>query len=109
MRIGIVGSEAAKFTSESEATCRRIIREMLSPGDIVVSGGCHLGGVDIYAVEEAKKLGLKTIEHLPEKHEWSSYKKRNMKIAEDSDKVICLTVDRLPGSYRGMRFPKCYH
>lgn len=109
MRIGIVGSEAAKFTHETEAQCRGLIRMCISPGDVIISGGCHLGGVDSYAIEEARKLGNETIEHLPEKLEWDGYKKRNMKIAEDSDKVFCFTVSKLPTGYRGMRFPLCYH
>lgn len=59
MRIGIVGHEAAKFTPETERKAREIIQSFLEfkedPSDeveSVVSGECHLGGVDIYAREE---------------------------------------------------------
>lgn len=111
MRIGIVGSEAAKFTSVTEARARAFIRSLLSPGDVVISGGCHLGGIDIWAVEEAAKLGLETIEHKPAKLQWEGgYKQRNLKIARDSDLVVCITVKELPPTYKGMRFPGgCYH
>lgn len=110
MRIGIVGSEAAKFTPETEAKAREIIRAMLHPGDIAISGGCHLGGIDKWAVEEAKKLGLEFKEHLPKIRSWEGgYKQRNLEIARDSDIVYCITVKELPPTYNGMRFSKCYH
>src|SRR5574341_741827 len=110
MRVGIVGSEAAKFTPETENLARQTIRACLRPGDVVVSGGCHLGGVDTFAVEEAKALGLEWVEHLPAKHTWEGgYKQRNLKIAQDSDRVVCITVAALPANYTGMRFSRCYH
>jgi hypothetical protein len=110
MRIGIVGSEGAKFTPETEAAARNLIRGLLKPGDVVVSGGCHLGGIDIWAAEEGRAMGLEVIEHLPEHRSWENgYKVRNIKIARDSDKVVCITVEKLPGSYTGMTFEMCYH
>jgi len=110
MRIGIVGSEAAKFTSDTEAKARQTIRSLLSHGDIVVSGACHLGGIDIWAVEEAKSLGLEYEEFPPARRSWEGgYKQRNLKIAQNSDKVVCITVKELPPNYDGMRFKLCYH
>jgi len=110
MRIGIVGSEGAKFTPETEAKARAIIRSLLKPGDVVISGGCHLGGIDVWAVEEAKSLGLEFVEHLPKTLTWAGgYKARNVKIARDSDKVVCITVKKLHDGYTGMRFDYCYH
>lgn len=111
-RLGIVGSESAKFTEVSEGLARAsIIRAIGESGAThVVSGGCHLGGIDIWAVEEARKLGLEVTEHLPRTRQWSGgYKDRNVRIAEDSDKVICITVRKLPKHYKGMRFDYCYH
>lgn len=110
MRIGIVGSEAAKFTPETELKARELIRSLLSSSDVVVSGACHLGGIDVWAVEEAKKLGLSYVEFPPATQSWSTgYKPRNAKIALNSDRVVCITVSELPLSYQGMRFPYCYH
>lgn len=109
MRIGIVGSEASKFTPETQEQARAAIRSLLNPGDIVVSGKCHLGGIDIWAVEEAKKLGLETVEYPPKYHGWPAYRERNLRIVEDSDKVVCITLSKLPDAYKGMRFEKCYH
>lgn len=109
MRIGIVGSEAAKFTPATEALARQTIRDLLTPGDIVVSGGCHLGGIDIWAVEEAHAAGCGTVEFLPVTRTWSGYKARNKQIAQSSDVVYCLTVAELPPTYHGMTFSRCYH
>lgn len=110
MRIGIVGHESAKFTAATEAEARAIIRACLNPGDVVVSGACHLGGIDIWAVEEAKKLKLAYKEYPPKKLSWEGgYKERNIEIAKDSDIVIVIVVKELPASYKGMRFSGCYH
>ena len=114
MRLGIVGSEGKKFTPETEEIAREHIRwclHDLNPDtDTVVSGGCHLGGIDSYAIEEAEKLGIQTTEHKPAKLVWSGgYKERNLKIVEDSDKVVCITLKELPESYQGMTFNLCYH
>lgn len=120
MRIGIVGSEAAKFTPETEALARAEIRNKLNViGAIqvghpwVVSGGCHLGGIDIWAVEEAKKLGIPDdhiVEYKPKVLRWEGgYKQRNLEIAKGSDFVVCITVKELPPGYKGMRFDRCYH
>lgn len=110
MKLGIVGSEAAKFTPGSEAKARRLIRQLISGCGLVISGGCHLGGIDIWAVEEAKALGVPYKEYPPKSFCWSvGYKPRNMLIAENSDEVVCITVRNLPQSYAGMKFLICYH
>lgn len=109
MRIGIVGSEGAKFTPGGESSARALIRSLIQPGDLVVSGGCHLGGIDVWAVEEARIVGCHIMECKPETLAWWAYKARNIQIAENSEHVICITVNRLPPSYKGMTFPRCYH
>ena len=109
MKVGIVGAEGTKFTPAGERRARHLIRSVLTPGDIVVSGGCHLGGIDIWAIEEAKILGIATREYPPRIREWASYKARNIQIAKASDKVICITLTELPAGYIGMRFHNCYH
>jgi hypothetical protein len=109
--VGVVGHEASKFTRSGEAQARQIIRVLLSdPLAILVSGGCHLGGIDIWAEEIADELGrLKQI-YLPKVLSWEGgFKQRNKLIAENSDELHCLAVVRLASSYRGMRFSSCYH
>jgi len=110
MRVGIVGHEARKFTPETEAKAREIIRSLLSPDDILVSGGCHLGGIDIWAEEEANKLGLEKEIYLPAIPRWEGgFKQRNLKIARASDIVHCIVVADYPEGYKGMKFDYCYH
>jgi hypothetical protein len=111
MRVGIVGHERSKFTLEAEAEARLVIRQLLEPEDsVLVSGGCHLGGVDLWAEEEAKAMGRAATIHRPVKRAWEGgYKDRNLLIARDSDEVHVIVVDRLPESYVGMRFGLCYH
>jgi len=113
MILGIVGSEAAKFTVETETKAREIIRsllEKLPPLSAACSGECPLGGIDIWTREEAEKLDIPFIPYAPRVFEWDrGYKPRNIKIAKTSDKVICITLKELPDSYQGMRFTRCYH
>lgn len=110
MTIGIVGSEQAKFTHATEAEARRIIRSFLGPDTVVCSGECPLGGVDWFARQEAKRLGLAFRGFPPVTRSWSTgYQPRNIQIAEASDLVVCITVAMLPPHYTGMRFDYCYH
>lgn len=110
MIVGIVGSEAAKFTSITEEWARWQIRQLLLDSSAAVSGACHLSGIDAWAREEAAKLGIGFTEYPPASLRWSGgYKERNMQIAEASDIVYCITVRQLPPGYSGMSFKLCYH
>lgn len=112
MIAGIVGSEAAKFTQAGKKEAMGLITYILTrPGVTeVVSGGCHLGGIDIWAEEIGRELGLAVTVYTPKSLSWEKgYKPRNLKIASRSDVVHCITVKRLPDSYTGMRFKLCYH
>jgi hypothetical protein len=112
MKIGIVGSEKAKFTELGEARAKDAIRDILRSGgaDTVISGHCHLGGVDLWAEEVADELGIGKQIFPPAYLNWSQgYKPRNLQIAHNSDIVYCITVDKLPPGYSGMVFPYCYH
>lgn len=111
MNIGIVGHEAAKFTALGERRARRIIRELLSaPDAVLVSGHCHLGGIDIWAEEVADAIGIPKLIYPPKKLTWEGgYKQRNLLIAKHSAIVHCIVVTKLPSAYTGMRFTSCYH
>ena len=110
MTIGIVGSEAAKFTPITESRARESIREMIKNADKVISGKCHLGGIDIWAIEEAIKMNKEWQEYPPKRLRWDGgYRERNLQIAMEADTVVCITVETLPASYTGMRFNGCYH
>jgi hypothetical protein len=112
MVIGIVGSESIKFTPETEAAAKKIIRDLLTrPGVTgVSSGACHLGGIDAWAEEIGKELGLDLFIYPPKTQSWETgYKPRNLQIVKASDEVYCITVKELPLNYKGMRFDYCYH
>jgi len=110
MKIGIVGSEAAKFTPVTEAAARHLIKRLILDTEGVISGECHLGGADIYAQEEAESMGLEFWGCPPARLQWEGgYKQRNLLIAKLSDRVDCITVKELPEGYEGMRFSRCYH
>lgn len=112
MIIGIVGNEAAKFTSGTEMQARKAIWAILSrPGVTgMVSGGCHLGGVDIWAEEEARMLGLEVIVHYPRVHRWSGgYRERNILIAKQCVELDNIVIANYPPHYTGRRFTGCYH
>lgn len=111
MNIGIVGHESAKFTAVAEGRAREIIRQLLSPpGTVLVSGHCHLGGIDMWAEEEADRMGRDKIIYPPEHRDWTrGYKPRNILIAQASNVVHNIVVAAYPPGYRGMRFEFCYH
>jgi hypothetical protein len=116
MILGIVGAEGAKFTPLGEQRAKAVIYErirQLKP-DKVVSGGCHLGGIDKWAIEIAKEsfpgLFIATEEFLPKVHRWSDgYKPRNILIANNSMRLVNIVVDKLPENFPGMRHKLCYH
>ena len=112
MRIGIVGSEASKFTTLGERRAKEAIRTILSAEGVthVVSGHCHLGGIDIWAEEIGVELGLTPLIFPPRELNWNNgYKPRNLQIARNSDIAYCISVDTLPDTYSGMTFKVCYH
>ena len=112
MRVGIVGNEGSKFTPEGKQKALEAIAEILRPVDIklMVSGHCHLGGIDIWAEEIADTLGIDKLIFPPKVQSWEhGYKPRNLQIVENSDKVYCITVNKLPPEYKGMTFKECYH
>lgn len=115
--IGIVGHEAAKFYPPQQREARELIRFLLQryPDSVVVSGGCHLGGIDIWAEEEADKLGLGKRIFKPAVLTWHGgegvmgFRERNIAIARHSDEVHCIVVAGYPERYEGMQFDTCYH
>jgi len=112
-RLGIVGHEAAKFTLPMEAIARNRIRDAIEiyRPDHVISGGCHLGGIDIWAEEEARNYGIEPTVHLPKWRQWTpnGYKERNLKIAHGSDLVLVIVAQDYHKGYQGQRFGSCYH
>jgi hypothetical protein len=114
MKVGIIGHAENKFTIESEKSARKLIRNILAQyhNPILVSGHCPMGGIDIWAEEVAKDLGLQMDLKIPKQNRWDAeygYKKRNIDIAKDSDILHIILVNGYPKEYKGMVFSKCYH
>jgi hypothetical protein len=113
MIIGIVGSEAAKFTSRGSFAARSAIFELVHKAGItgVASGDCHLGGVDEWARITAEIVGLPFYGFPPEHLRWepNGYKSRNIKIARKCDEMVCISVDQYPSDFAENRYSHCYH
>ncbi len=113
MVIGIVGHAADKFTAVSEERAREALRSIIERHNRpkVVSGQCHLGGIDIWAIEEAERMGCDTQEFPPKEHNWTfGYQPRNLQIVKASDKVYSLVVDNYPPGFAGRKWADyCYH
>jgi hypothetical protein len=114
MKIGIVGSGADKFNTQSEYKAKELIHDIISQIQlpIVVSGHSPVGGIDIWAEEEAQFIRCPVDIKIPKQHTWNAeygYKQRNLDIAKDSDEVHVIVVNKYPKDYKGMRFDLCYH
>lgn len=115
MKLGIVGHAAEKFTQETEQQAREAIRAALvrHAVTVVVSGRSPMGGVDIWAEEEAAAADIATLIFEPKRRSWGApggFKERNLQIAHNSDRVLVVVVRKLPPGFRG-RFvvETCYH
>lgn len=109
--VGIVGHAADKFIPQTKELAFQIIHDLLLPPNVVlVSGHCHLGGIDIWAESIARSLKRDMIIYPPKDRSWSTgYKPRNLLIANRSDIVHCIVAKEYPPNYSGMRFNRCYH
>lgn len=101
MKIAIVGS--SKITDKEEPHVRQLCSEILghymSANNLIISGGAD--GVDQIALDVAKSLGLRIKEYLPNQRSWKFFKKRNLHIANECDKLYCITTS--------VKTEKCYH
>ena len=80
MKIAIVGAEESKWTKEQkkkvQAEIRLVFYQWLDTADmyggetILISGGCHRGGVDIWAEEVADNLGINKMVFPAEIYQW---------------------------------------
>jgi hypothetical protein len=119
MNIGIIGAEAKKFTAETEKEAKMWIAYHLhhhwgidNVQPTIVSGHCHLGGVDIWAEEKADEQGCPKLIFPPKKLAWEGgYKQRNIQIAEASDVIYVIGVREFPPGYSPEVWNKngCYH
>lgn len=114
MNIGIIGHAAEKFTKKTESAARQCIQRILSgrlgTAPVVISGRSPMGGVDIWAEEEAAAMAIPTLPFPPAVNRWDGgFKERNLQIANASDEVHVIVVKEYPLGYAGRRFDRCYH
>jgi len=107
MKLAIVGARESKWTPEQKEKVKGIIRDILTNCnvEILISGGCPKGGVDIWAEEIANDLGIVTAIFKPVKNNWEYYKQRNIAIAHSCDKLICIEPKGVKG---GGTWTLCY-
>ena len=107
----IVGVEFAKLTRRGELRARLAIHDLFDEyvPDRVISGECHLGGIDIFAREEAELAGIPFKPFPPKTLNWDGYTARNLAMAHASDICICLTVTHYHDKYKKDRYTRCYH
>lgn len=113
MKVGIVGHGADKFNAGTKTQAITIIRELLSqPDAVLVSGHSPEGGVDIWAEDAAKELGVPMEIKAPKQQRWDApygYRARNLDIARTADEVHVIVIAEYPDGYSGMKFRECYH
>ncbi len=97
IRVAFVGADSTKWNKQTEIVARlKIINTMryymsAYPNSFIpISGHSPKGGIDIWAEEIAKGLGLEMKIYAPDIFAWEAngkigYKKRNMMIAENCD------------------------
>ena len=118
MNIAFIGHEERKFTPRTQEAAiqemQRILRVTEQP--TIVSGRCHLGGIDIWAEELADRLSIPKVIYPAVVHQWDGggqdgYKQRNIKIAFKADVVVVLVVATLPPGYPPDKWNRgpCYH
>lgn len=114
MRVGFVGNGSDKFTPLGERRARLTIMLRLIEADVMVSGHSPVGGIDIWAEEEAQALCIPLDLKVPQVHQWNppggyGYKARNLDIAASSDKLYVILARTYPANYSGRKFSVCYH
>jgi len=112
--VAIVGSEEKYWTDEQKRRVKDIIRKILTSylNPVLVSGGCHRGGVDIWAEEVADELGIKKLIFPARVHRWSGkggYRDRNIKIAKACDVIYDIEPvqrKKLSGGYWTLEYAR---
>lgn len=112
--VAIIGHGSDKFTPAGESAAREVIRALLVDADSVVSGHSPVGGIDIWAEEEAIALGIALDLKVPTHNAWDplggyGFKARNLDIAACGTEAHVILADSYPTGYNARRFPFCYH
>lgn len=84
LRLAIVGSVLLEGNSEAAKIIRKVL-DRYQP-TLVVSGKGR--GIDTMAITMAQLKGIPTMEYAPEGEGWSFYKRRNLLIAQNCDRLV---------------------
>lgn len=110
MKIAIVGHAEEKFNEMTKATAKRAIKEIIEKYKpcIVISGHSPMGGIDIWAEEEAEAQGQTMVIYEPMIRQWNppgryGFKARNIDIAKNCDVLYNIVVTEYPEGYEGRR------
>ncbi len=114
MKLGIVGPPERQFTPEKRELACVVIQSAIETygATTVVSGRCHLGGIDIWAEDIAEAMDIPTLIFPPKVLHWSlpgGYRERNLQIAEAAELVLVIGLKEYPKTYRGVKFHDCVH
>lgn len=93
MKLAIVGSRDLVWSTDldriaAQAAIQTVL-QVFNP-EVVISGACPKGGVDIWAVEQARTFGCDVIEFPPYRHDWTGYEARNIRIAKACDRLVAI-------------------
>jgi hypothetical protein len=131
MKVAIVGPQEDKWLPYLKDRAKQVIEVILIQYQFerdltIVSGGCPLGGVDIWAVELAKQRGINTDVIKPDVNQWEDryateyenqyipvpilkgFKSRNIAIAKDCDVLYCIVPNAMIGFNVVSFNPKCF-
>ena len=97
MIIGIVGS--SKAGEDCVGSLNDYLVKLNPATDTICSGGGK--GVDTIVARLAKAKGFNVIEFKPTAYNWDEFKKRNLQIAEKSNRVVSFAYP--------FKTTKCYH
>jgi hypothetical protein len=99
MKIGIVGSSKVGNDNLANAVISEYLEKLDPETDTVVSGAGK--GVDTIVARLCQELKFKLIEFKPTAYNWDEFKKRNLQIAKESDRVVSFALP--------FKTTKCYH
>lgn len=109
--IAIVGHAAEKFSDLTEVIAKATISKILSgysARDVLISGGCPMGGIDIWAEEIADAKGMGKTIFKPKINQWNpdgyGFKRRNIDIAKSCDILYNIVVRDYPKGYKGKKY-----
>lgn len=90
IKLGIIGSRGTYFNNPDEAKGRMftLLDRLVYRGDLIVSGGCPLGGVDLWAKNYAQYKGFPYTEYAPKDYTSESFRERNQQIVDNCDELI---------------------